>query len=131
MAYTLLTAGAGLLTQTLRGGLSIADAAMAAAAAGGNSFVNDGNVLLALLNTSAATVTVTISAPNLQDTYGALAVAGLPITLTPGNVTAVRILTPTFPRTIYNQSDGTVHIDYSAVTSVKVAAIQQFRELTQ
>ena len=131
MAYTLLTAGAGLLTQTLRAGLSIADAALTAAAAGGNSFANDGNVLLALLNTSAATVTVTIAAPNLQDTYGALAVAGLAITLTPGNVTAVRILTPTFPRTIYNQSDGTVHVDYSAVTSVKVAAIQQFRELTQ
>ena len=131
MAYTLLGAGAGLLTQTLRSGLSIADAAMAAAAAGGNSFVNDGNVQLALLNTSSATVTVTIAAPNLQDTYGSLAVAGLTITLGPGNVTAVRVLTPVFPRTIYNQSDGTVHVDYSAVTNVKVAAIQMFRELTQ
>lgn len=131
MAYTLLTAGAGLLTQTVRAGLSIADAALVAAAAAGNSFVNDGNVLVALLNTSAATVTVTVSAPNFQDTYGQLAVAGLSIVLGPGNVTAVRILTPVFPRTVYNQSDGTVHLDYSAVTNVKVAAIQQFRELTQ
>lgn len=131
MAYTLLTAGAGLLTQTLRSGLSIADAALVAAAAGGNSFVNDGAVLIALLNTSSATVTVTIAAPNLVDTYAGLATAGEPIVLGPGNVTAVRVLTPTWPRTIYNQSDGTVHIDYSAVTNVKVAVVQQFRELTQ
>lgn len=127
MAYTLLTP----LTQTSRAGLSIADAAMTAAVAGGHSFANDGNVLIALLNTSAVSVTVTISAPNLVDTYAGLATAGEPIVLAAGNVTPVRILTPTWPRTIYNQSDGTVHVDYSAVTSVKIAVIQQFRELIQ
>lgn len=127
MAYTALTP----LTQTSRAGLSIADAAMTAAVAGGHSFVNDGNVLIALLNTGAAAVTVTISAPNLIDTYAGLATAGEPIVLGIGNVTAVRILTPTWPRTIYNQSDGTVHVDYSATAGVKIAAIQQFRELTQ
>lgn len=131
MAYTLLTAGAGLLTQTARSGVNVAVGAPVAAAAGGNSFVNDGNVILYLSSTSTITITVTISTPNLVDTYGGLAVASYPITIPIGNVTAQRIITPTWPRTIYNQSDGTVHVDYSSVTNLSIAAIQQFRELIQ
>jgi hypothetical protein len=133
MAYTLLTAGAGLLTQTARTGVNVAVGASGAvsAAAAGNSFVNDGNVILYLASTSASVVTVTISAPGLIDTYGNLTITSLTITIPAGNVTAQRIITPPFPRSIYNQSDGTVHIDYSSVTSVTLAAIQQFRELTQ
>jgi hypothetical protein len=127
MAYTVLAP----ITLPSRAGMTIADAAMTAAVAGGHSVVNDGYVQLELLNTSAVSVNVTIGAPNLIDTYAALPISGLLIVLPAGNVTPVRQLTPFFPRTIYNQSDGTIHIDYSATTSVKVMAIQHFRELTQ
>lgn len=132
MAYTLLTAGAGLLTQTLRSGVNLgAGGGVTPAVAGGHSFVNDGNVILYFASTHTAAITVTISAPNLVDTYGNLATASLSIVIPIGSVTAQRILTPVFPRTIYNQSDGTVHIDYNIITALNVAAVQQFRELTQ
>lgn len=127
MTYTALTT----LPFTTRAGLSIADAAMTAAVAGGHSIVNDGYVQLELLNTSAVSVNVSISLPNLIDTYAGLSVSGLLIVLPIGNVTASRQLTPFFPRTLYNQSDGTIHVDYSATSGVKIAAIQHFRELTQ
>jgi hypothetical protein len=132
MAYTLLVPGAGLLTQTLRSGVNLgAGLGVTPAVAGGHSFTNDGNVLLYIASTHTAAITVTISAPNLVDTYGNLAIAGLQIVIPAGNVTAQRILTPVFPRTIYNQSDGTVHIDYNIITALNVAAVQQFREPTQ
>lgn len=131
MAYTLLAAGAGLLTQTARSGVNVAVGAPVGAAAGGNSFVNDGNVILYLSSTSTSTITVTVSAPNLVDTYGGMAVASYTFVIPIGNVTAQRIITPTWPRTIYNQSDGTVHVDYSSVANLSIAAIQQFRELIQ
>lgn len=132
MAYTLLVPGAGLLTQTLRSGVNLGSGlGVTPAVAGGHSFANDGNVLLYIASTHTAAITVTISAPNLVDTYGNLATAGLQIVIPAGNVVAQRILTPTFPRTIYNQSDGTVHIDYNIITALNVAAVQQFRELTQ
>jgi hypothetical protein len=70
MAYTVLAPG-----------MTIADAAMTAAVAGGHSVVNDGYVQLELLNTSAVSVNVTISAPNLIDTYAALPISGLLIVL--------------------------------------------------
>lgn len=134
MAYTLLTAGAGLLTQTTRQGVNVlvsGGSGAVAAAAAGNSFVNDGNVILYFASTSASIITVTIAVPGLIDTYGSLTTNPLTITIQAGNVTAQRIITPTFPRSIYNQTDGTVHIDYSSITNLNVAAIQQFRELTQ
>lgn len=127
MVYTVLTP----ITMPSRAGMTIADAAMTAAVAGGHSVVNDGLVQLELLNTSASIVNVTIGAPNLVDTYAGLSVSGLLIVLPAGNVTPTRQLTPFFPRTIYNQSDGTIHVDYSATSSVKIMAIQHFRELTQ
>lgn len=127
MTYTVLTP----ITMPSRAGMTIADAAMTAAVAGGHSVVNDGLVQLELLNTSASVVNVTVSAPNLVDTYAGLSVSGLLIVLPAGNVTPTRQLTPFFPRTIYNQSDGTIHVDYSATASVKIMAIQHFRELTQ
>lgn len=130
MAYTLLSAGAGLLTATARTGVNVATGNVVAAAAAGNSFVNDGNVLLYLASTSSSVITVTIAAPNLVDTYGGLAVASYTITIPAGNSIAQRIITARWPTTIYNQSDGTVHVDFSSVTNLSIAAIQQFRELT-
>jgi hypothetical protein len=122
MAYTALT-----LLVASRSGISIADAAMTPAVAGGHSFVNDGNTILAFLSTNAASRTITIQTPNTVD---GLAIADLTITLGIGSVTAVRVLTSRFPRSVYNQTDGTVLIDYSA-TGVSVAAIQVPKELIQ
>lgn len=127
MAYTALTTGAGLLVAS-RSGISIADAAMTAAVAGGHSFVNDGNTILAFLNTNAAARTITIQTPGTVD---GLAIADLTVTLAIGSVTPVRVLTSRFPRSVYNQSDGTVLIDYSATANVSVAAIQVPKELIQ
>jgi hypothetical protein len=81
MAYTVLAP----ITIPSRAGMTIADAAMTAAVAGGHSVVNDGYVQLELLNTSAVSVNVTISAPNLIDTYAALPISGLLIVLPSGS----------------------------------------------
>jgi hypothetical protein len=123
MAYTALTP----LT-ALRTGITVADAAMTAAVAGGHSFVNDGDTILLMLNTNAATRTVTIQT---SQTIDGLAVADQVIVLAIGSVTATRVMTSRFPRSIYNQTDGTVLIDYSAITNVSVAAIKIPKELIQ
>jgi len=121
MAYTALT----LLT-ALRTGITVADAAMTAAVAGGHSFTNDGDTVLLFLNTNAATRTITIQT---FQTVDGLAVADMSIVLAIGNVTPTRVMTSRFPRTIYNQTDGTVLIDYSATAGVSVAAVKIPREL--
>lgn len=118
MAYTALT----LLTAA-RAGVSIADAALTAAVAGGHSFVNDGATILLLQNTNAATRTITITSAQTVD---GLAVADVSITLA---ATTGRLLTAYFPRTVYNQSDGTVLVDYSATAGVLVAAVKIPKEI--
>lgn len=120
MSYAALT----LLTAA-RAGLSIADAALTAAVAGGHSFANDGSTILILQNTNGSARTITIATPSVVDSD--LAVAERTITL---GATTGRILTATFPRTIYNQSDGTVLVDYSATAGVLVAAVKIPKELT-
>lgn len=115
VALTLLTAD--------RDGISVADAALTAAIADGHSFVNDGRTVLLLQNTNAATRTITVQTPVTVD---GLAVAELTITLP---ATTGRIITATFPRTVYNQSDGSVYIDYSATAGVLVAAIKIPKEM--
>ena len=121
MARTALT----VLTQTSRTGLSIADAAMTAAFVDGHKFVNDGRTVLLMQNTNAASRVVTVQTPGLVD--GVLSVADLGITVA---ATTGRILTPFFPPTIYNQSDGMVYIDYSATAGLLVAAIKIPWEVT-
>jgi hypothetical protein len=123
MAYTDLT----LITPD-RDGVTVADAAMTAAVAGGHQFVNDGHTLVYLLNTNAASRTITIATATTVD---GLAVADVSIVLGAGNVTPVRVLTARFPRSVYNQADGKVLIDYSATAGVSVAAIKIPRELVQ
>lgn len=120
MAYTDLT----LLTAD-RDGVSIADAAMTDAVAGGHKFTNDGSTVLVLQNTNGSSRTVTITT---NATVDGLAVTDLTITLP---ATTGRLITATFPRTVYNGSDGKVAVDYSATAGVKVAAVKIPRELIQ
>lgn len=120
MAYTDLT-----LLVADRDGVSIADAAMADAVAGGHKFVNDGSTILVLQNTNGATRTITITTYSVVD---GLAVADLTIPLP---ATTGRVITATFPKTVYNGTDGKVAVDYSATAGVKVAAVRIPKELLQ
>lgn len=118
MAYTDL-----VLLVAARAGVSIADAAMTDAVAGGHKFANDGSTILVLQNTNGSSRTITITTVSTVD---GLAVADLPITLP---ATTGRLITAVFPRSLYNGSDGKVSIDYSATAGVKVAAVRIPREL--
>lgn len=120
MAYTDLT-----VLVADRDGVSVADAVMTDAVAGGHQFINDGATQLLIQNTNAATRTITISTPNTVDGN---AIADLAFTIA---ATTGRLLTATFPRTIYNQSDGKVRVDYSATAGVKIAAVQIPREIVK
>lgn len=115
-ALTVLTAD--------RDGVSVADAAMTDAVTDGHYFVNDGSTVLLLQNTNGSSRVVTVQTAQQVD---GLAVADLAITV---SATTGRLATATFPRTIYNQSDGTVYLDYSATAGLKVAAVKIPREIT-
>lgn len=114
-ALTLLTAD--------RDGVSVADAALTDAVADGHSFVNDGRTVLLLQNTNGSARTVTVQT---SVTVDGLAVADLAITVP---ATTGRLLTAYFPKQFYDQSDGTVYVDYSATAGLKVAAVKIPKEI--
>ena len=90
----------------------------AAADINGQYFSNDGNVLLEVKNAGAGAITVTITA--VAKLAGvSLTNPAISVPLTNGD----KMIGP-FDPTVFNQSDGTVYVDYSGVTSVTVAAIQ-------
>ena len=84
----------------------------------GNMFLNDGKTFLEVKNASGSPITVTLNIPALVD--GAAVVA--PTVSIPAT-TGDKIIGP-FPANIYNQSDGKVYVDFSAQTSVTIAAVQ-------
>jgi hypothetical protein len=90
-----------------------------AADAGGDDFMNDAErrTFLAVNNESAETVTVTIATSATMD---GLQVADRDVAVGAG---AEAFIGP-FPPNIYNQADGTIHVTYSAVTDVLVAALK-------
>lgn len=82
----------------------------------------DGNsvktgALLQLTNGSAGSINVTVATPGTID--GDLAIPDRVVAVAAGETRIFGRLGP-----VYHQSDGTVHVNYSAVTSVTVAAIQ-------
>jgi hypothetical protein len=90
-----------------------------AAAGGGDTFVNDGRVLLYVKNGDASPITVTIITP--LSLRGGIAVDD-PETTVPA--TDEEVIGP-FDPTIFNAVDGSgVEANYSAVTSVTVAVIR-------
>lgn len=107
-----------VLTLPTRAGISIADAALTAANTDGHMFVNDGRTVLILQNTNGAIRTVTVQTPIAVD---GLAVADLSITVP---ALTGRVITPPFPVTVYNQSNGMVFVDYSGVSQTLVAAVR-------
>jgi hypothetical protein len=91
--------------------------AYSAANADGHSIANDGRVFHHVKNGSGSSINVTMPTPVTVDD---LAVADLVVAIAAG---AEKMIGP-FPPGIYNQADGTMHVDYSAVTTVTVAAVR-------
>lgn len=93
------------------------DPAHAAANVDGNSVPGTADIIVEVVNGAGAPITVTVPTP--------ATVGGLAITDGGGTVPAGgrRWFGP-FRADLFNQADGTVSIDYSAVTSVTVTAIR-------
>lgn len=96
--------------QVVRAGLG---PVFAAAAGGGDEFVNTGVEYLEVINGSGADITVTIVTPNTVD---GLAVTDRAVVVTAGER---RKIGP-FPTSIYNNSNSKVNVTYSSATSVTV-----------
>mgnify|MGYP005823896815 CR=1 FL=1 len=101
--------------QITRAGLA---PAFSAAVADGHSVANDGHVFIEVKNASGSAVTVTVQTPGMVD---GLAIAELQVSVPATN--GDKMIGP-FPPGIYNQADGTIYVDFSAVTSVTVAALR-------
>lgn len=112
MARTALT-----VSEIVRSGLTLS---ASAANADGHSLVNtDKNAALLLYvnNGSGSPITVTIQTPGTVD---GLAIADRTVTVAAG---AERFIGPLTAKD-YNQSDGTVYVDFSAVTTVTVMGLK-------
>lgn len=110
MARTALT-----LQSIVRTGLS---PAYTGANADGHSVTNEGKkTLVHVKNGGGSSINVTIQTPNTVDS---LAVSDRVVSVPSGEE---RMIGP-FPVETYNQSDGTIYVDFSAVTSVTVAAFK-------
>lgn len=88
-----------------------------AAHADNNYFANDGRTLLQVLNVGAE-MTVTIQTPGTVDGL-AISDRAVVVPLTTGN----KMIGP-FPPDIYNQSDGTVYVDWSRTSDVTFAVMR-------
>lgn len=105
---------ASAVQQIVRTGLT---PAYSAANADGHSIANDGRVFQHIKNGSGSSINVTAQTPATVD---GLAVAERVVAIPAGEE---RMIGP-FQPGIYNQADGSVYIDYSAVTTVTVATFR-------
>jgi hypothetical protein len=92
-------------------GLSLG--AMTPAAVGGDSFVNNGLVMLFIHNPTGAAITITADAPGVPALYGAIA-------HNPGSQKAIaagalRDVWGPFPAWRFNDANGRVNLTYTAV----------------
>uniref|UniRef100_A0A6H1ZEH9 Uncharacterized protein n=1 Tax=viral metagenome TaxID=1070528 RepID=A0A6H1ZEH9_9ZZZZ len=81
----------------------------------GHSIPNAGRMFLHVKNGSAVSVTVTVDTPGQVD---GLDVAQLAVAIAAG---LERMIGP-FPPGVYNQISGKIHVTFSAVTTVTLAA---------
>ncbi|MEK7765269.1 MAG: hypothetical protein AAB368_03430 [bacterium] len=114
MAYTAKT-----VEDIVRTGLAATYTAAPGTGAGnGFSIQNDGRTILHVKNVAAGgDCVVTIVTPNTVD---GLALADRTVTVADG---AERFIGP-FPPSIYNESDGTIRVDFSEITNVTLAALR-------
>lgn len=90
----------------------------AAAAAGGDSFANDGKVFFECKNANAATRTLTFALTQLVDGQTPAAKTVV-VPVTPGDS-----MVGPFPPSVYNDSNGRVVVTYSAEADLTVAAFR-------
>lgn len=109
MARTALTP-----TQITRAGVA---PTLSAANADGHSVSNAHSPFLHVNNGSGGSITVTILIPKTLDGQS-IANSGRQVTVPAGQA---RLIGP-FPPGTYEQADGTVHVNFSSVTSVTVGA---------
>jgi hypothetical protein len=94
------------------------------AAAGGDQFANNGEIVLHIKNTNASARTVTVTAQNTSVSkpgMGSLTKANASVSV-PGT-TGERFLGP-FPTDAFNDSSGNCQITYTAETGVTVAVLK-------
>jgi len=113
MSRTVLT----ITAVTAIGGVNLTDTLEAANADGESIAASGENITLVVENGSAGSITVTIKTP---ETVKGLAVAEDTWTIAAGKTYIGRFMA----RETYMQADGTVHIDFSAVTTIAVAAFR-------
>ena len=89
-----------------------------AAVADGHSIAGDGRTFLHVKNAGASSVTVTVQTPLTVDGLG---VSDQTVTL--AATTGDKMIGPFTPAT-FEQADGSVYIDYSAISGVTVAALR-------
>jgi len=92
-----------------------------AADVAGDTFANDGDVVLYVKNSDASPHDVTL---NVQKSIN---IGGIDITLTNPTVTVPASdekIIGRFDKSWFNDTDGNVTVDYDGVTSVTVAALQ-------
>jgi len=91
---------------------------LGAATSDGDGFLNTGDTLLQVKNGSGAGITVTIKTPaKIEGIDIAEIEVAIPAT------TGDKLIGP-FDPSIFNQSDGKVYVDYSAVTTVTAMAFK-------
>ena len=88
-----------------------------AAGSGSNQFVNDGRTFIHIKNGGGAPITATFVTPG---NVAGLAIADVVVTVANGTE---RMVGP-FEPGLFNQADGTVHVDWSGVTSVTVGVLR-------
>jgi hypothetical protein len=93
---------------------------LAAAAAGGDVFANDGKTYFIAKNTDASTATCTFASPATSG-RDALAVANPAVTI--AATTGLQIIGP-FEPGIFNNSSGQVAVTYDSVTALTVLAVK-------
>lgn len=85
----------------------------------GDTIAANGKGALIVLNGGGSAITVTVAVPGLTK-YGAAQPDVASISIAAG---AYAVIGP-FPADLKDQTDGLVHVTYSAVTSVTIAAVQ-------
>ena len=110
---------ANLVTQDITSNFTVS---LAAAAGGGDAYVNDGRTFLVVTNGGGSPITVTVTVQRTAINVpgaGTITFASIPVSVTNG--TTKWIAVPTGP---YNDANGRVQVTYSGVTSVTVGAVR-------
>jgi len=92
--------------------------ALEAANADGEEFANDGNVFIMAANGSGGAITLTFKTPGTVG--GGVAIDEHEVSIAAGDEEMIGPFDPA----IFNQSDGNVDLDFSAVTSLTVGAFK-------